>query len=203
MINTIIFDFGDVFINLDKEGALQNALERFEIEELSEDLIAINTLYEQGLLSTDEFIAFYTENFPKLSKNDIIDAWNYIISDFPPRRFTFIETLAKEKKYNLILLSNTNELHIDCIKKQISFYDDFKSCFNKFYLSHEIKLRKPNADIFKFVLKENNLKPENCLFIDDTMENTETAAKLGFNIWNNNPKTEDVIDLFTIKSDLF
>jgi len=203
MIKTIIFDFGDVFINLDKEGAMQNALDLFEIEELSEDLIAVNTLYEQGLLSTDEFIVFYLENFPKLSKKEIIDAWNYIICDFPPKRLAFIEKLAKEKKYNLILLSNTNELHIECIKKHISFYSDFKALFNKFYLSHEIMLRKPNTDIFKFVLKENNLKAEECLFIDDTKENTETAAKLGFNVWNNNVKTEDVIDLFTIKSDLF
>jgi len=202
MITTIIFDFGNVFINLDKEGAMQNALALFEIEELSEDLIAVNTLYEQGLLSTDEFLAFYLENFPKLSKKNIIDAWNYIICDFPPKRLAFIEKLAKEKKYNLILLSNTNELHIDCIKKHVSFYDDFKALFNKFYLSHEIMLRKPSTDIFKFVLKQNNLKAKECLFIDDTKENTETAAKLGFNVWNNNPKTEDVVDLFTTKNNL-
>ena len=53
MIKTIIFDFGDVFINLDKEGAMQHALDLFEIDKLSEDLVAINTLYEQGLLSTE------------------------------------------------------------------------------------------------------------------------------------------------------
>lgn len=203
MIKTIIFDFGDVFINLDKEGAMQNALELFEMETLSEDLIAVNTLYEQGLMSTEEFVTFYTENFPKLTKKEIIEAWNYIICDFPPKRLDFITQLAKDKKYNLILLSNTNELHIDCIKEQVSFYQDFKSCFNNFYLSHEIMLRKPNADIFKFVLNKNNLKAEDCLFIDDTKENTDAAAKLGINVWNNNPKTEDVIDLFTIKSELF
>lgn len=203
MIKTIIFDFGDVFINLDKEGAMQNVLELFEIEELSEDLIAINTLYEQGLLDTDEFLEFYMENFPKLSKKKITEAWNYIICDFPPKRFDFLKALAEEKKYNLILLSNTNELHIDCIKKQVSFYEDFKSCFNKFYLSHEIILRKPNVDIFEFVLNENKLKASDCLFIDDTVENTEAASKLGINVWNNDPKTEDIVDLFSIKSDIF
>ncbi|MDG1715149.1 HAD family phosphatase [Lacinutrix sp.] len=203
MIKTIIFDFGDVFINLDKEGAMQHALDLFEIDKLSEDLVAINTLYEQGLLSTEEFVTFYTENFPKLSKKEIIEAWNYIICDFPFKRLAFMEQLAKDKKYNLILLSNTNELHIDCIKKQVSFYDDFKSCFKKFYLSHEIKQRKPDSAIFNFVLNENNLKAENCLFIDDTPENTAAAAKLGIHVWNNNPKTEDIIDLFTIKSELF
>jgi len=203
MIKTIIFDFGDVFINLDKEGAMKNALELFEMETLSEDLIAINALYEQGLLSTNEFLDFYCENFPKLSKKEIIEAWNFIICDFPTKRLTFIKQLAIEKNYNLILLSNTNELHIDCIKTNIPFYNEFKSAFNKFYLSHEIMLRKPNTDIFEFVLNENNLKPEQCLFIDDTKENTETAANLGINVWNNDPKTEDIVDLFTIKSELF
>ena len=202
-IKTIIFDFGDVFINLDKEGAMTNILELFEIEELSEDLIAINALYEQGLISTDEFIDFYRENFPKLTKQQIIDAWNFIICDFPPKRLAFIEQLVINNKYQLILLSNTNELHIDCIKKHIPFYDHFKAAFDKFYLSHEIMLRKPNADIFEYVLKENKLKANECLFIDDTLENTKTAAKLGINVWNNDPKTEDIVDLFTIKSDLF
>ena len=203
MIKTIIFDFGDVFINLDKEGAMTNALELFEIEELSEELIAFNSFYEQGLIDTDEFIAFYMDNFPKLSKKDIIEAWNYIICDFPSNRLEFIQQLAKDKKYNLILLSNTNALHIECIQKHIPFYDDFKAAFNKFYLSHEIQLRKPNADIFQFVLDQNKLKAEECLFIDDTKENTETASTLGINVWNNDPKTQDIVDLFTIKKELF
>lgn len=203
MIKTIIFDFGDVFINLDKEGAMKNALELFEINELSEELVAINALYEQGLMETTEFLDFYLNNFPKLSKKELIDAWNYIICDFPSKRLEFIQQLAKDKNYKLILLSNTNELHIDCIKKHIPFYEDFKACFDKFYLSHQIMLRKPNTDIFNFVLNENKLKPEECLFIDDTKENTVTANKLGINVWNNDPKTEDILDLFTIKKELF
>ena len=203
MIKTIIFDFGDVFINLGKEGAMTNALELFEIEELSEELIAFNSFYEQGLIDTDEFIAFYMDNFPKLSKKEITEAWNYIICDFPSNRLEFIQQLAKDKKYNLILLSNTNALHIECIQKHIPFYDDFKAAFNKFYLSHEIQLRKPNADIFQFVLDQNKLKAEECLFIDDTKENTETASTLGINVWNNDPKTQDIVDLFTIKKELF
>jgi len=203
MIKTLIFDFGDVFINLDKEGAMANALELFKIQELPEELVAMNALYEQGLLSTEEFVDFYSENFPELSKNDIIEAWNYIICDFPVRRLEFIQQLAKDKNYKLILLSNTNALHIECIKKHISFYEDFKACFDKFYLSHEIMMRKPDATIFEFVLSENNLNPEECLFIDDTFENTEAARALGISVWNNNPKTEDIIDVFTLKRELF
>lgn len=202
-IKTIIFDFGDVFINLDKQGAMQNALDLFEVEELPEELIAVNTLYEQGLMSSEEFIDFYTENFPKLSRQTIIEAWNCILKDFPEERLAFLQKLKKEHHYQLILLSNTNELHIDWIKKQIPFYTEFKSCFDQFYLSHEIQLRKPNHDIYQFVLNENHLEAKNCLFIDDTKENTDAASALGIHVWNIDETKEDVKDLFFIKSDLF
>ena len=74
-INTLIFDFGDVFINLDKKGAITNVLKTFGITELKEDVIAINNLYEQGLVTTSEFLQFYKDNFPKHSKQQIIETW--------------------------------------------------------------------------------------------------------------------------------
>lgn len=203
MIKTIIFDFGDVFINLDKEGAHQHALQLFGLDEFPEELIAINTLYEQGLIETEEFIDFYEDNFEGVSRQQIIDAWNFMIQDFPKYRLDFIKQLKAEGKYKLILLSNTNELHINYIKEHVPFYEEFKSCFDNFYLSHEINLRKPEATIFEFVLAENNLNPEECVFIDDTLENTTAAADLGFFTWNNNPKTQDVINLFELKTHLF
>ena len=203
MIKTLIFDFGDVFINLDKEGAMTNALNLFEIKTFPEELIAINSLYEQGLISTDEFLEFYEDNFPKLNRETILDAWNYILKDFPLHRLEFLKGLARDKNYKLILLSNTNELHIDWIKDEVAFYEDFKNQFHEFYLSHEINLRKPNATIYEFVLKENNLQANQCFFIDDTKENTDAASKLGIHTWNINPDTEDVTNLFTINKHLF
>jgi len=203
MIQTLIFDFGDVFINLDKQGALQNALDLFDLESLETDMNETNILYEIGKISTSEFIQFYKLKFPSLSKTDIIKAWNYIIKDFPEYRLDFIKDLAQKKDYKLILLSNTNAMHIDFIKQNVPFYNDFKNCFDVFYLSQEIHLRKPNTNIFEFVLKENNLNPSECLFIDDTKANTDTAEKLGLHTWNIDETNEDVINLFKIKKELF
>jgi len=203
MIKTIIFDFGDVFINLDNERAMANALQTFDIDTFSEDMIRTNTLYEQGLISTIEFLEFYQNTFPKVSRQDIIDSWNGILKDLPLYRLEFLQTLSKGKKYRLILLSNTNELHIDWVKKNIPIYEDFKSCFDKFYLSHQIHLRKPSQDIFQFLLAENNLLAEECLFIDDTKEHIENASQLGINTWHLNPTTEDIVDLFKVKKSCF
>ncbi|MFI1745870.1 HAD family hydrolase [Thalassobellus sediminis] len=203
MIKTIIFDFGNVFINLDIDGALKIMFETLKIDTFSEEMIAFNSFYEQGLISTEEFIDFYSENFPNLSKEELIDLWNFILKDFPKHRLDFLKTLKASNKYKLILLSNTNELHINWIKDNVSFYDDFKNCFDTFYLSQEIHLRKPNKDIFEFVLNENNLKANECLFIDDNEDNINTADTLKIKTWHINPETEDVSNLFKIKNNLF
>jgi glucose-1-phosphatase len=203
MINTIIFDFGNVFINLDIEDAIKKTHEAFEINALSEEMVAFNSFYEQGLISTDEFIEFYIENFPKQTKDELIAIWNIMLKDFPKHRLEFLQKLKKENKYKLILLSNTNELHIDYIKKNVPFYNEFKACFDAYYLSQEINLRKPNKDIFEFVLTENNLNANHCLFIDDNEANIITANDLGFKTWHITPYKEDVVNLFKTKSDLF
>ncbi|WP_274476484.1 HAD family hydrolase [Mangrovimonas aestuarii] len=203
MIDTLIFDFGDVFINLDKEGALKHTLSLLQINSFPDDLTKINIQYEQGLIETDTFIKQYQHTYPQLSKDEIIASWNILLKDFPEHRLEWLKKLSEAKEYKLILLSNTNTLHIDWIKENVDFYEDFKAQFNKFYLSHEIKLRKPNSDIYEFVLNENNLTPEKCLFIDDTPENIVSARKLKINTWNINPKTEDITNLFEVKSHLF
>ncbi|MBV7270226.1 HAD-IA family hydrolase [Winogradskyella luteola] len=203
MIKTLIFDFGDVFINLDKEGAMQNALKLFGLEVFEADMIETNMQYEIGRISTEEFIKFYLSKFPNLSQTQIKNAWNYIVKDFPKHRLEFIKNLALNTDYKLILLSNTNDMHIDFIKTHVYFYNDFKQCFDKFYLSQEIHLRKPNKDIFEFILNENNLNPNECLFVDDTKENTDAAESMGFHVWDIDETQEDVANLFKIKTTLF
>lgn len=203
MIDTLIFDFGDVFINLDKQGAMQNALNLFKMDTFDEDMLKTNILYEVGNISTEAFIDFYKSKFPYLETHQITEAWNFILKDFPKYRLEFIQQLAKENRFKLILLSNTNAMHIDFIKTNVSFYEDFKECFHQFYLSQEIQLRKPNKDIFDFVLDSNNLKPESCFFIDDTKENTDMAFSLGINVWNIDETREDVINLFNLNNTLF
>ncbi len=203
MIKNIVFDFGDIFINLDKVSAMENALQLFQVKTFTPAMIHTNNQYEMGLITTLEFLTFYELQFPFANQKDIIHAWNILLKDFPKQRLQFIKNISK--KYRCFLLSNTNEMHIDWIKNDwgIDLYNEFKDCFEVFYLSHEMNMRKPNANIFEFVLQENNLKPQETLFIDDTQENTNAANKLGIHTWHLNPETEDVVDLFIHKPLLF
>ncbi len=203
MIKNIIFDFGDIFINLDKTGILKNTLDLFNITDLSNEMIQVNMKYEKGVISTKEFISYYKKTFPFVKEEKIIDTWNSILLDFPLHRLDFIKKISEN--YRCFLLSNTNELHIEWIKNDwgLNLYNDFKDCFEEFYLSHEIKMRKPDNEIYEFVLNKNNLKASETLFIDDTKENTDASSLLGIHSWNLIPVKEDIVDMYNIKSDLF
>lgn len=210
MIKTLIFDFGDVFINLDKKGTISRAKELFGYDIITErpdvassEIFDINNNYETGKITTNTFVSFYKNLKPSINEAQMIQLWNSLIKDFPEYRLEWLKQLVAQKNFKLILLSNTNELHIDYIKTHVPFYEEFKACFDAFYLSHEIGYRKPNADIYEFVLNQNNLKAEECIFIDDTKENTDAASKLGIHTWNIDETSEDIISLFTVKADLF
>lgn len=202
MIKNIIFDFGDIFIDLDKP-ATGNDFLKLGLKAPVEEIKKIDQAFEVGDLSTDAFIQSYQEWLPNAHEDQIVAAWNSIIKEFPMKRLEFLQQLQAEGNYRIFLLSNTNDLHIEYIKEQVPFYENFKDCFEQFYLSQEIGLRKPNANIYEFVLEMNSLKPSETLFIDDTKANTDTAAKLGIHIWNLIPGKEDITELFTLKANLF
>ena len=195
MIENIIFDFGDVFINLDKEVVFRE-MQHYGNALITPELVALNDAFEVGQIDPKTFIEGLQTSFPMASPEKITDIWNSMLLDFPNSRLEFLEALAEEKQYRLFLLSNTNALHIPHVQKIMGAkYNRFKSCFEKFYLSHEISLRKPNREIFQFVLDENGLTPSQTLFIDDTEENTEAAEQLGINTWNLKVGQEDVVQL--------
>ena len=203
MIKNIIFDFVDIYINIDKQATYRE-LKKLGVPHISDEMTIIARQYEKGIISTQEFTNFFSSQLG-VSVSEVIVAWNSILLNFPRERFLFLKELYESKKYRLFLLSNTNELHISWIQQNWGFnrYMEFKNCFEKFYLSHEIKLRKPNKEIYEFALKENNLIAEETLFIDDLEENTAAASALGIHVWNLIPNQEDVSQLFIKKQYLF
>ncbi len=194
MISTIIFDFGDIFIDLDKEKCFDE-FRKLGLTELHEDLKTQNSLFEIGKITELEFIQGYQKYIPQASIEQIRAAWNSLIGDFPLHRLEFLQLLSK--KYQLFLLSNTDSIHISHFEHKVgvSFYSDFYQCFEKIYFSHELKMRKPDPEIFNFILNKHDLSPKRTLFVDDRKENTDMAKSLGMQIWNLQVGKEDVIEL--------
>ena len=120
-----------------------------------------------------------------------------MLLDLPDYRLNFIENLSREGDYRLFLLSNTNAMHIPHFIEKVGLekYNRFRNCFEQFYLSHEIKLRKPTPEIFNFVLDQNGLVATETFFIDDSKENTDAAEALGIHTWNLLVGQEDVTNL--------
>ncbi len=194
MINTIIFDFGDIFINLDKKATIA-AFEKLGLREWDADLIDLNMQFETGKISSENFLLGIQKKIPTANINEIRAAWKAILLDFPLYRLEFLQLLSS--KYRLFLLSNTDAIHIETFEQKsgVSFYSDFYQCFEKVYFSFEIGLRKPDLDIFRHLINNHELDPKRTLFVDDKKENTDAALALGFQVWNLQVGEEDVIHL--------
>jgi putative hydrolase of the HAD superfamily len=198
MIDTIIFDFGDIFINLDKQATI-DGLERLGLSSWNEDLDQLNISFEKGQISRDAFLLGIQKQIPNATTDEILMAWNAVLLDFPLYRLEFLQLLSK--KFRLFLLSNTDAIHIDHFEQRegASFYGDFYQCFEKVYFSYEMGMRKPDAEIYTTLINRYELAPKRTLFVDDKKDNTDAAKALGLHVWNLQVGKEDVIELLDKK----
>jgi putative hydrolase of the HAD superfamily len=198
MINTIIFDFGDVFINLDKNASL-TALQQLGLHSWNDEIDMVNQQFEKGKITEVQFMIEMKKLIPNASIDDIRAAWNSVLLDFPLHRLEFLQKLSH--KYRLFLLSNTDEIHIAKFEHRVgmTFAREFYQCFEKVYFSFEIGFRKPEPEAFSFILNKHELNPKRTLFVDDKKMNTDIAASLGMHVWNIQVGKEDVTDLFSQK----
>jgi glucose-1-phosphatase len=198
MIDTIIFDFGDIFINLDKQATI-DGLQRLGLSSWNEDLDQLNISFEKGQISRDNFLLGIQKHIPNATIDEILAAWNAVLLDFPLHRLEFLQLLSQ--KYRLFLLSNTDAIHIDYFEQRegASFYGDFYQCFEKVYFSYEMGMRKPDAEIYNALIRLHELSPKRTLFVDDKKDNTDAAKTLGLQVWNLQVGQEDVVELFDKK----
>jgi FMN phosphatase YigB (HAD superfamily) len=186
-IKNIIFDYGNVIFEINFKKA-QDALFQLGITDI-DDFFAHkkhNTLFddfETASISEEQFrdgIRKAAKN-PALTDEEIDAAWNSLLIGVPPN---IHDTLLKVKdKYRTFLLSNNNVMHYKYIVKYLEQefgMADNSSLFEKAYYSQDMFLRKPNVEIFQKVIDENNLIPEETLFIDDSPQHLVGAKQAGF-----------------------
>jgi putative hydrolase of the HAD superfamily len=185
-IKNIIFDYGNVIFNIDfarvagawKKLGITNADEFYGHRQQDDVFNAL----ERGQISPEAFRDRIREltHKPELTDQQIDDAWNAIFIGIPQGNHELL--LQVKAKYRTFLLSNINAIHYDYVhgylKREFGM-DDNDHLFEKTYYSHLVGKRKPDAEIFEQILKENNLNPSETLFIDDSPQHLETAKKLG------------------------
>lgn len=184
-VKNLIFDLGGVILDLSVDTTLKSfaALSGLDENTVKKRFVTSAGFeeYEKGAIDDDAFRNFVREVYAVNATDEQLDTcWNAMLLGFPIAKLTLLETL--KKSFNVFLLSNTNNIHLQHINnvllKSIQC-ESLDGYFHKAYYSHRMKKRKPDADIFQQVLEENNLKPEQTLFLDDNLPNVEGAAKLG------------------------
>jgi putative hydrolase of the HAD superfamily len=183
-IRNLVFDLGGVILNLAVDKTISAFAQLAGISQ--EKAISIFhaspefNLYEKGGMTDDQFRDFLRNAYtPSSSNRDIDNAWNQMLQSIPVVKLELLENL--KKNYHILLLSNTNEIHLSYINstllpKGVTSLDQY---FHKAYYSHRMLKRKPDAEIFEQVLTENDLIPEETIFFDDNLMNIKGAESVG------------------------
>ncbi|MBO4738554.1 MAG: HAD family phosphatase [Bacteroidales bacterium] len=184
-INTIIFDFGGVLLGLDKPACLK-AFKDLGCDEIEYYLDNCRQQgffldFEEGKISNEEFFAQLKKLIGnKATQKEIEHAYLQFLTDLPAYKLDLI--LKLHQKYKIILLSNINQFVFEyCRKKYFEqnghSIDDF---FDKVYLSYQLGICKPDEQIYRLMIADSNLVPEQCFYLDDGMANVEMGKKMGF-----------------------
>ena len=192
-IKNILFDLGGVLYHIDYSLTIK-AFENLGIKNFHEHFSQqkqsnLFDCLETGQISDEDFIKEMKALLPHCSGKKIINAWNALLIGLPKENIQLLQGLSK--KYQIFLLSNTNSIHIKQINKVL--YRDYglkglDPLFDKIYLSHQIGMRKPNSETFKWVLKNAKILAEETLFIDDSIQHINNAKKVGIQtqLWGSN-----------------
>jgi FMN phosphatase YigB (HAD superfamily) len=185
-LKNIIFDYGNVIFEINFKRT-QQAFEQLGITNIEAFFAhkGHNSLFddfETATISPAQFrdgIRKAASN-PNLSDQEIDHAWNSLLIGVSANNHDVL--MEVKAKYRTFLLSNNNEIHYQWITDYLKAtfeVENYDSFFERAYFSQQMKLRKPNRNIFEQVLSENNLNPHETLFIDDSPQHIEGAKAAG------------------------
>jgi HAD superfamily hydrolase (TIGR01509 family) len=177
-IEAILFDLGKVLIDFNFETGLQAlqascAISRTQLEEVLWDDNWIRR-YERGQISTREFHEYLCKNASlKMDLPQFCQTWSSV---FLPGLLVSEDLIAAlGRKYPLILVSNTNEAHIEFVREKYHVLD----YFDRQILSYEVGSLKPDPEIFEHAIEASECAPDALFFTDDREENIVAAGQFG------------------------
>jgi len=184
-IDAVIFDFGNVLIDLDYPRVIRGFSRvanknQNEIEELVVSAPVLQK-FEMGMISPDEFRASINSLLgTKMGERQFESIWNTMLKSITKERMD--KVLKIGEKYDTYILSNTNIIHEIAYEEMImekTGRPSLRDFVKEVYYSHEIGMRKPNLNCFHFVIDDIGIYPSRMLFLDDRLDNVEGAQKAG------------------------
>ncbi len=190
-IKYIIFDLGGVLIQIHPEKFRQR-ISHFALKPFN----GIDTVQNQlqlGWIPAKSILKTLKQKY-KINLS-LTQLQYYFKHDYIGKKIKKMEGLIKKhllKKYQIVLLSNTNDIHFKFSQLRLPFL----KYFNKLYVSYRLHCVKPNNKIFSYVIEDLKAQPEEILLIDDTEENIIAAHLLKINtikVKTNQPKIKKII----------
>ena len=184
-VKTLIFDLGNVIVDLDEQRVLDSFAQNTSIEkeEIKSLIIGNPELYdyEVGNITSSEFIQSVRINL----KMDISDSefeviWNSMLAEVPIGKLEFLQKCSIS--YQTMIMSNTNEMHEQAFDRMVAEHSKGKKMHdyvNIAYYSHKMGLRKPDVSVFKSIVETHGLIPNEIAFFDDKEENIAAAEQIG------------------------
>ncbi len=123
-----------------------------------------------GKIGTDEFWTKFSLKYGKKVEEELFS--KFFNPKINQRTRDIIERLKEISR--VVCGTNTLDSHYDCHLK----HGDY-NIFDKVYASNKMGVSKPDPDFYWYILREEGVKPEDTVFIDDTEENILSAQKIG------------------------
>lgn len=179
MIKTVIFDYDGVVkksqkLSLDIVDLYKISVE--EYEKFSPQLKPIIEKFDKGLVAEEKFWMKFSDAMGKVVPEKCGEKARKMYKDkfvFFPEVIGLIEKL-KSEGFRLSILSNMFPYQAEVIKE-----NNGHALFDDVFISCERGLKKPDLEFYELVIREMNVKPQECLFIDDKEDNLLPAEKLG------------------------
>jgi len=176
-IKVLIFDLGNVLLKFDPYRAAKQFAKNCHVPLtriwLHFFTSSIEAAYTRGKISSYEF---YRHSCKALKSPIPYSVFRHSWNDIFWEQEGMEDLLVRlKKRYPLYLISNTNAMHFNYIKKHFSILKHFRKTFP----SHEVGYRKPSREIYEAALKHAKCQPEEAVFIDDIAAFVRAAKKLG------------------------
>lgn len=184
-VDAIIFDFGNVLIDLDYPKVIRKFSEvaKKNTEEIEEMVVTAPVLqqFERGMISPDQFRSEINKLLgTSMGERQFESIWNSMLKSISKERMD--KVLKIGERFDTYILSNTNIIH-EIAYEEMIFEETGKYSLRDFvkevYYSHEIGLRKPNLNCYEHVIEDIDNYASRMLFLDDRLDNVEAAKKAG------------------------
>ncbi len=195
MITTIIFDMGNVLIDFRWRALFHEmGLEGGKFERMAKATVLdpVWNEFDRGIWTDEMMQDAFIKNDPGMEK----EIKEFMADRFPGllKKFDYTDgwlDAIKAKGYRILILSNFSEKAFrDCADEL-----DYVAKADEAVISWKVHMLKPDPEIFEYMIKEYDLVPEECVFIDDNADNIRTADSFGINtvLFTDKPSADEAL----------